>query len=417
MSESGSNNSPESNGTGARNAVIGALAVLAVAAAFIAIKVMREAPTAGSGGPGGGPMAMPPAAVYVESVGSETTQAEAIVTGELRAVSQADIAAREPGAVMEVLVDEGSAVKKGDVIAKLDDRRITAQLNEAEAALKSAHSMVKQRRAELDRAKRDFSMKRGLLQRKAVSESDALDAERALAVADAQSDVARDGIAEAESRIALLEAQLEDLTIRASLDGVIVSRRIEPGEWAAAGSVVATLVTVDPIEAWLRVPARHLDDLRGNTDGFRVRRSASGELLKPASVKLIPDVDPNSQLFTVVATLPNPEGRLAPGESVTGIVPVGQRSPHWTFPTDALIRSAAGDFVYVVQAPAKEGEMPTGGRTMVDIAFERGSRVYISGADVFSAGEQVIVEGNERLMPGQGLMIQSRGAAAPPPAP
>ncbi len=395
------------NGAGARNGVILALAVLAVAAAFVAIKVMREAPVAGAGGPGGGPMAMPPAAVYVEVVAQETTRAEAVVTGELRGVSQADIAAREPGAVIEVLVDEGSVVKEGDIIARLDDRRIKAQLAEVEAALKSAHSMAKQRQAELARAKRDFDMKRGLLARKAVSESDVLDAERALAVADAQSDVARDGIAEAESRIAFLKAQLADLTIKASFDGVIVRRSIEPGEWASAGAVVASLVTVDPIEAWLRVPARHLDDLRGNSEGFRVRRSATGELLKPASVKLVPDVDPNSQLFTVVATLPNGDRRLAPGESVTGIVPVGRRGPHWVFPTDALIRSAAGDFVYVVQPPAKEGEMPTGMRTMVNIAFERGGRVYIADPEAFAEGAQVIVEGNERLMPGQGLMIQS----------
>ena len=176
--------------------------------------------------------------------------------------------------------------------------------------------------------------------------------------------------------------------------------------------MVATLVTVDPIEAWLRVPARHLDDLRGNSEGFRVRRSATGELLEPASVKLVPDVDPNSQLFTVVATLPNGDGRLAPGESVTGIVPVGERGAHWLFPTDALIRSAAGDFVYVVQPPSKEGEMPTGARTMVNIAFERGGGVYVADADAFAEGAQIIVEGNERLMPGQGLMIQSRGAEA-----
>ena len=417
MADSESNSPVSNGGSGARNIVILALAVLAVVAAYVAIKVMREAPVAGGGGPGGGPMAMPPAAVYVQSVGRETTQAEAIVTGELRAVSQADIAAREPGAVMEVLVDEGSAVAKGDVIAKLDDRRIKAQLDEAKAALKSAKSMARQREAELARAKRDSEMKRGLLERKAVSESDVLDADRTLAVAGAQSDVARDGIAEAESRIRFLEAQLADLTIRASLDGVIVSRRIEPGEWAAAGAVVASLVTVDPIEAWLRVPSRHLDDLRGNGRGFRVRRSATGELLKPASVKLIPDVDPNSQLFTVVATLPNDERRLAPGESVTGIVPVGKRSAHWLFPTDALIRSAAGDFVYVVQPSAEEGGMPSGGRTMVDIAFERGGNVYVAESGTFADGDQVIVEGNERLMPGQGLMIQSRGESAAPPAP
>ncbi len=406
MAESDSKSQPTPTGTGRRNAVIAALAALGILAALGAIKIMREAPVAGEGGPAGGPAAMPPAAVYADAAVREETQAEAIVTGELRAVSQAEIAAREPGAVLEVLVDEGGSVKKGDIVARLDDRRVKAQLAQAKAALQSAKSMSTQRQAELSRAKRDFEMKRGLLERKAVSESDALDAERTLAVADAQLNAARDGIAEAESRIVFLQAQLDDLTIHAPFDGVIVSRRVEPGEWAAAGATIATLTTVNPIEAWLRVPARHLDDLRGNSEGFRVRRSATGELLKPASVQLVPDVDPLSQLFTVVATLPNTAGRLAPGESVTGIVPAGERGPHWSFPTDALIRSAAGDFVYVVQPPAKEGELPIAGRTDLQVAFERGGRIYVAGAEVFAAGAQVVVEGNERLMPGQGLMVK-----------
>lgn len=403
-----------------RNGIVAALAIVAVVASMFAIKLMQEAPTAGAGGPGGAPMAMPPAAVFVESVVQEVAQAEAPVTGALRATSEAEIAAREPGAVIEVLVNEGDTVAKDAVIAKLDTRRIAAQIDEAKAALASARGMAAQRKADLKRATSDLAMKSGLLDSKSVSKSDVLDAERTLAVGAAQSDVAADGIAEAESRLKFLQVQLEDLTIRAPFAGVIVDRRVEPGEWVAAGAVVASLVTVDPIEAWLKVPTRYLNDLLADTENFRVRRSASGQIFDPMRVEIVPQVEPLSQLFTVVATLPNAVRQLAPGESVTGLVPVGKLQPHWRFSTDAVIRSASGDFVYVVNKPENEGELPGARRVPVVIAFERHNQAFVNvSTDAFVAGDQVIVEGNERLMPGQSLMVKTRSEAPSPltPAP
>lgn len=419
MSDSASQSSPEPDGSGSRkNGVIAILAIIAVVASMFAIKLMQEAPTAGAGGPGGGPMTAPPASVFVEPAVREVAQAEAVATGILRAVSEAEIAAREPGAVIEVLVNEGDAVAKDAVIARLDTRRIAAQLDEAKAALASARGMAAQRKAELERAKSDLTMKSGLLDSKAVSKSDVLDAERTLAVGAAQSEVAADGIAEAESRMTFLQVQLEDLTIRAPFAGVIVDCRVEPGEWVAAGAIVASLVTIDPIEAWLKVPTRYLNDLLADTENFRVRRSASGQIFNPLKVEIVPRVEPLSQLFTVVATVPNSNRQLAAGESVTGLVPVGKLEPHWRFSTDAVIRSASGDFVYVVDKPAKEGELPGARRVPVEIDFERDNHAFIKvPSDAFVVGDQIIVEGNERLMPGQSLMVKTRGEAAAPPAP
>jgi RND family efflux transporter MFP subunit len=401
-----------------RSAIIVVLAIIGIVATLFTIKLMRDAPLAGAGGPGGPPMGMPPAAVFVEAVAQENAQAEATATGSLRAVSEAEIAARESGAVIEVLVDEGDVIAKGAAIARLDTRRVAAQIAEAQAALASARGMATQRMAELERAKTDLTMKSGLLDTRAVSKSDVLDAERTLAVGAALNDTAKDGIAEAASRLKFLEVQLEDLTITAPFDGVIVDRGVEPGEWVAAGAVVVSLVTVDPIEAWLKVPSRYLDDLSADTENFRVRRSASGQLIDPAKVDIIPRVEPLSQLFTVVATLPNANRRLAPGESVTGLIPVGKLEPHWRFSTDALIRSASGVFVYVVENPKKEGELPGARRVPVEIAFERDNQAYVKvSSDAFADGDHIIVEGNERLMPGQSLMVKSREEAMSPPSP
>ena len=81
------------------------------------------------------------------------------------------------------------------------------------------------------------------------------------------------------------------------------------------------------------------------------------------------------------------------------------------FSTDALIKAASGQFVYVVGTPEKQGELPTARRVPVDVQFERGERAYVAVASgVFTVGDRVIVEGNERLIPGLSLMVKSRGA-------
>jgi RND family efflux transporter MFP subunit len=237
-----------------------------------------------------------------------------------------------------------------------------------------------------------------------------------MAVARAQDGVAVDGIAEAESRLNFLNIQLKDLTILAPFDGVIVDRQVEPGEWVAAGSIVASLVTVDPVEAWLRVPSRFLDDLSSDSKNFRVRRSSSGQVIVPRKIEIIPVVEPLSQLFTVIATIPNPNGKLASGESITGLLPIGDLEPHWCFSTDALIRSESGDFVYVALKPEQEGSLPGSRKIPIKIAFERGNKAFVAvSLSGFTEGDRVIVEGNERLIPGQSLMVKVREEVSMPP--
>ena len=385
----------------------GGLGLLAVVGLVVMIRVIESAPDLRGAG-GGGTGEMPPAAVYVVEVEKLEAEAEARVTGTLRALAQAEVAAREPGAVVEVLIDEGQKVEAGAVLARLDGRRVKARAAELEAGLTAAKSLLGQREAERARAVEDFEMKEGLLERKAVSVSDVSDAKRALAVGEAQLSAARDAVTEVESQLDFLRVQVEDMEVVAPFAGVVVERHVEPGEWVSAGTVVASLTAVDPVEAWLRVPARHQASLRGRPERVRVRISSSGEVVVPDELVVVPEVEPLSQLFTVVATLGNVDGRMAPGESVTGIVPVGDLAQHWSFPLDALLRTEMGSFVYVV-GEAEGGGLPAARRVAVRVAFEREGKAFVGlGDGDFSAGDEVVVEGNERLVPGQGLMVEKR---------
>ena len=395
---------------GNRAGVVAVMAIVLVVLTVIVILMVQQAPMVGSRGPEvpGGPSQMPPAAVIVASVQAENTQKKAIVTGSLRASSKMAVAAQEAGAVVKMLIDEGDEIQPGATLAILDARRIKAQLDEANARLTMASNLLEQRQAEHVRAEVDLRMKVGLTASKAVSQSDLLDAKKNLKVAALQVKSAADGISEAQSRVELLDVQLSDLTVKAPMPGVVVSRNVEPGEWVAAGSSVATIVTMDPMEAWLRVPARHLDTAGKELEGFKVRQSATGQTFTPAKVILVPEVNDRSQLFTLVATVPNPDRKLSPGESVTGIVPIGKPAEHLRVPLNAVVYSAHGTVIYVVQKPLIDDALPTARPVSARIAFARNGSAFIVADNAgFSADDRVVVEGNQRLLPGQSLMIKT----------
>ena len=402
-----------------RAGVAAVTAIVLVVLTVIVILMIQKAPMVGPRGPvvPGGPSQMPPAAVIVAPIQAENTQKQAIVTGSLRAPSKMAVAAQEAGAVVKMLIDEGDEIQSGATLAILDTRRIKAQLDEAKARLTVAANLLEQRQADHVRAEVDLRMKVGLTASKAVSQSDLLDAKKNLKVAASQVKSAADGISEAQSRVELLDVQLSDLTVKAPMPGVVVNRNVEPGEWVAAGTSVATIVTMDPMEAWLRVPARHLDTAGKELAGFKVKQSATGQTFTPTKVTRVPEVNDRSQLFTLVATVPNPDRKLSPGESVTGIVPIGKSAEHLRVPLNAVVYSAHGTLIYVVQKPLIDDALPTASPVSVRIAFARNGSAFIVADNAgFSADDRVVVEGNQRLLPGQSLMIKTLEHQGGPPA-
>ena len=398
-------------------ALIITLAILVIAAVVGAVMMIQQTPVASNGGPGGASKGgMPPAAVYVVTTKSLTAQNYAKVTGSLRSALRSNLAAQEAGAVAEILADEGRRVKKNAVLVKLDGRRLDAQMAEAQAQLRSFTSIVDQREAELKRGTEDHEMKKALFKDMAIARSELLDATRVLAVARALIGVARDRKIEAQSRVNLLDIRKNDLEIRAPFAGLVTERMIEPGEWAGEGQSVMTLVSIDSVEAWLRVPERYLLDLENNPKGVQVVINNFGTLT-PVEVRIISDVDPRSRMFTVVAVLDNSDQKLAPGLSLTGRVPIGKNTPHLVIPVDAVLRTQSGNFIFRAKKAADPSAMYSAERIPVTISFEREGQAYIlPNADTaLQNNDQVVVEGNDRLQPNQPLMIQAREADAAAP--
>ncbi|MCA9439507.1 MAG: biotin/lipoyl-binding protein, partial [Candidatus Omnitrophica bacterium] len=117
----------------------------------------------------GGPRVTP---VHVSPAKMVDLQESQKLTGSLRAVSRAGVAALEAGQVLEVMVQEGDKVSKGEILAKLDDRRLKAQIEEKEASLAVSEATVLQHQAELARAKQDFARSQKLWKDSVVTDQD-----------------------------------------------------------------------------------------------------------------------------------------------------------------------------------------------------------------------------------------------------
>ncbi len=381
----------------------GWLAVLLIIAvtSWFGWKALRDAKP-GQGANGGG--ARPPSPVVTRPAEEREVVERLSVTGTLRAVRRAEVAARESAAVDALLVDEGDMVKAGAVLAKLDPRRLEAQIQEASADLTSARADLAQREAEQERAVRDEEMMRGLWEQRAVAEREYLDSVREMKVAEARANAAREMIEASQKRMDLLEVRKTDLEVLAPFEGRVVARHTELGEWLSEGAPVVTLVSTGEMEAWLQLPERKARLLRQTAPGsVELQVTGLDETIGADKLTVIPEVDGRSRRFTVVAHVPDPENLLTAGSSVTANVPLGDPARRIVVPSDAILTGYSGAYVFVPDASG-DGP-PVAKRVDVELLFERsGEAILAEGA--LEAGQAVIIEGNERLQPASPIAPQ-----------
>ncbi|MHC4219479.1 MAG: efflux RND transporter periplasmic adaptor subunit, partial [Planctomycetota bacterium] len=320
----------------------------------------------------------------------------------------------EPGLVIEFPVREGHRVKAGDVLARLDSRRLNLQLTALKADVQAIESLINERKANQSWRERELELYRQSRERGAANPKEVLDAESEASMARARVNQASRQQDVITARAELLQERLADMTIAAPFDGIVVSRHVELGEWVSEGEAVVELVSTGPIETWLDVPQRFFGAVGGEQESISVVVEATGQMISVTEPRVIPVVDRRARSFAVVAVLDDAGGTLTPGMSVTAWLPTGQLAEQMTISKDALLRNAAGAYVYVARGGG--GESPGGPASAmpvsVEVLFPVGDRVVVISRDM-KVDDQVVVEGNERLFPMMPVIPQLRPDDAP----
>lgn len=359
------------------------------------------------------------------------------VLGRIEAVKDTVLGAEVPGLVVEVLVDEGSQVEAGEVVARLDTslREIRKRRAEAELALareqlrefnagsraediREAEAMLEDATAQLEEAIVDRKRIEALEGTDAVSEdevSSARAAERSRAAVQMQRqallDRLRKGpraevIARAESEVAVREANLAEIvdeigkaTIRAPFAGVITEKEVDVGRYVTAGGDLFGLVQTNPVRAVLIVAEGDLRDVAVGQTAMIETAASAGNAYKGTIQAIIPRGDPVARTFPVKVLLGNEQQRILPGMGVRARILTTTTVPRLAVPTDAIAESPVGRVVFVV----RDGKAR---RVPVRTGISEAGLVEITG-DV-REGEPVVVLGNETLRPDSDVLVVPR---------
>jgi multidrug efflux system membrane fusion protein len=317
-------------------------------------------------------------------------------SGRLEAVDRVEIRPRVGGAIQSFHFREGALVKKGDLIATIDQAPYQAAVARARADVEAAEAQVHLAALEVTRAE-------SLVTSRTVSQSTLDQRSSAYDQAVASADAAKAALTTAELDLGYTE-------VRAPIDGRIGRIEVTAGNLVAAGlssAVLTTMVSVDPIYAGFDVNAGDVAEILSalpDQDGplpaygdipVEVQRFGSdgAQAAVRGHVQLIGnEVDPSSGTLRIRASLANPKGSLIPGEFVR--IRLGQPKPE-----DRLLiseRAVGTDqdrkYVLVVGEDRKVEY-----RTITLGATVDGLRVVEDG---LKPGEQIVVEGIQSLTPG-----------------
>lgn len=348
----------------------------------------------------GGP---PPANVMVDPVIAQELVRQRVVTGEIRSRLTSALASQVEGFLVELRVDAGDVVKKGDVIARLDDARAKIEVDRARADLAFAQSVVMQRQVELDNAARDLDRAEQLSELGSSGVSQLDGARTLVASREALLAQARAEAVSAQSELALMERELADMTVAAPFDGRVTMKHSEVGQWIGRGDSIVTIVSLTQLEARIDVP----EDIYSAVVNAQVLEGKI-EMMLPAVEgrvfgqisSILPSADSLSRLFPVRILVDDPDEILRPGMSLSAWVPTGQPGEFITVHKDAIVRTATGEVVYW----SNDGVSAIAPITRL---FAVGDRVAVR-SPLLRDGMSVVVSGNERLFPGQKLMVQER---------
>ncbi len=298
-------------------------------------------------------------------------------TVESRLVST--VAGEISGLVESFLAREGQVVKQGQVLAQLRRTSLELRLRAAVAQLKEDEARQKLAERTLERA-RELS-EGGIYSQQQLDE------------ALFEFNAWQGRIERLRAEIEQFKHDLEQTTIRAPYDGVVVRENTQIGEWLEAGGTVVELLSLEQLEVSLDLPERYFDALRMKAPVRISFESLPGVEFDGQVQSIIPRADPQARTFPIKLSLSNPQGRIAVGMLARVILPIGDPYISTLVPKDAVITQGKQQFVYLLS------EDDSVRRTAVRTGVGVGQWVQVEGP--LQGGDQVVIQGNERLQDGQ----------------
>lgn len=340
--------------------------------------------------------AEPAIQVDVLPVLAERIVLEDELSGRVAAFRRVEIRPQVGGLILERKVDEGTRVKAGDLLFRIDPAPLEADLRTAEAALARAEAAASHARRAMERSDVLFA-------RNAVSQEKNDSAHNDLVLADT-------GLAEARAVVERRRLDLGFATLRAPIDGYVAGGLSDVGGLAAPGGEkpLAVVQDLEKVFIDIRLPSDRLDPVllaaEAGLGPVRILPDRAGAAALTGVLRFSDViVDPGTGHVSIRIEANNPDLALLPGMFVRALLPRGVVADALLVPEDAVLRRGDGTAQLVVVSDKGEAE-----RRAVTLGDRIGNQVVITAG--LKPGERVAVRGQDRVPDGVMLPVTTRSA-------
>jgi multidrug efflux pump subunit AcrA (membrane-fusion protein) len=325
-------------------------------------------------------------------------------TGSLAGDQQTDVAPQTAGKVVAVTVDIGSAVRRGQIIVRLDDTELklrvqqsVAQVEQAKAAVRQAEEKIGLRpgqpfdptrvaevsgaRVALELADKNLRRAEKLIESGDVSRSfydqqksqrDQLKEQYDSAVAQARQnfaavEVARTNVANLDAQLALARRNLSYANIPAPIDGYVADRTADLGEYVSPQQKVVTIVRTNPLRIRIDIPEQAIPEIKVGQSVSMTTSAWPDKSFNGRIARIAPSVTADSRTLTVEAEIDNSSGALKPGQFATVRILQSRADPAVLVPTRSVVTEAGVARVYVIKDGRAEQRLVQTGQTEGDL--------------------------------------------------
>lgn len=337
-------------------------------------------------------------------------------SGYVAARRRATVSSKVTGKVVEIFIEEGQAVRQGQVLARLDDSQTRAALRLAEAQLAAARRSADEDEARLREAQLNLQRRDRLLKEGVVGRAELDTAQAEVDSIKARIEYARQQIGVAESQVHLRRTDLNDMVVRAPFSGVAISKDAQPGEMISPVSAgggftrtgIGTIVDMSSLEIEVDVNESYINRVRPGQKVEAILDAYPDWRIPAHVITTVPTADRQKATVRVRIGFDQLDPRILPDmgvkvsflrdpEAASAPATAANAAARFEIPKAAVRTEGERSIVFVVRDDRVE-------RRAIRTGLERGDTIEVLSG--LSAGEQVVINPPSTLQDGHRIRIE-----------
>lgn len=316
------------------------------------------------------------------------------LVGALKPVAQVDVVSKMTGRIDQLQVEIGDWVKKGTLIAKVDEDEVRHQVNRAAAALEVAKASLSQKQTDLEILKKELDRTIELHESQLVPRRDLDTAEARYRGAIAQEKLVRAQIDQAQAELHELHVRLDNTRILAPISGLVGKRHVDNGALVNPSMPVVSMVDLSTMVMEINAPEKDLVKIHAGLEAAIVLDAFPEQRFRGRVIRLSPILDPATRTGSVEIEVPNPKMMLKAEMFARVELDLGTRHNALLIPREAVVSYEQQRGVFKVQEgtaqfqPVNSG-VSQGGDLEVLSGLKEGELVITLGVNLVKNGDKV----------------------------